>query len=212
MHFVLSTSTLLEILAAVIVLGILFYFFTRSRGRARRSPGPRPARTSAAPAPVRTSAAPAPVKARGVPVSRGFNPFKRGLSTATSDHGLAVARMYGREQRSPQWSRVAHEHLLHEPACVVCGYKGRGLQVHHIKPFHLHPELELDPTNLITLCEINGREHHLLIGHLDDWTSYNPIVRDDTHRYHNESANQIRQNPAWLEEEAHRPKPQVEAT
>src|SRR3989442_7647586 len=92
------------------------------------------------------------------------------------DHGAHVARRHGHE-RSPQWARVAHEHLLREPACVACGYKGKHLQVHHIKPFHLHPHLELDPDNLITLCQARGREHHLLLGHLDAWDSFNEHIR-----------------------------------
>lgn len=135
---------------------------------------------------------------------------KRRARQGRRDHGLEVARRYG-HNRSPEWPRVAQEHLLHEPACVACGYKGRGLQVHHIKPFHLYPDLELDPRNLITLCEVKGRDHHLLIGHLDDWESYNPNVREDTHRFHRESARQIRANPAWQEEEMHRPRPQAYA-
>lgn len=88
---------------------------------------------------------------------------------------------------------------------MTCGYRGRGLQVHHIKPFHLHPDLELDPDNLITLCEIKGRDHHLLIGHLDDWEAYNPNVRHDVKRFHNKNATQIRAEPTWQEEVERRP-------
>jgi hypothetical protein len=76
-----------------------------------------------------------------------------------------------------------------------------------MKPFHLYPQLELDPSNLITLCEIKGRDHHLLIGHLDDWESYNPNVRSDTRRYHKENAQQIRSNPEWQREMEERPRP-----
>ena len=71
--------------------------------------------------------------------------------------------------------------------------------------------MELDPTNLITLCEIKGREHHLLLGHLDDWESYNVNVRRDVVRFHHESARKIRVNPAWLKEVAHRPQSADEA-
>ncbi|GCE29115.1 hypothetical protein KDA_45990 [Dictyobacter alpinus] len=79
--------------------------------------------------------------------------------------------------------------------------------MHHIKPFHLYPELELDPGNLITLCEIKGRTHHLLIGHLDDWQSYNLRVRADTKRYSHQSATAIKASPAWQKEVEHRPMP-----
>jgi hypothetical protein len=120
------------------------------------------------------------------------------------DHGAHIARQHGVE-RSPQWSRVAREHLLREPRCMACGYRGKKLQVHHIKPFHLHPHLELDPQNLITLCEARGREHHLLLGHLDAWESYNENVRADARHFHRKSAAQIRADAHWLKKMQQRP-------
>jgi HNH endonuclease. len=107
--------------------------------------------------------------------------------------------------RSPEWGRVAREHLLREPVCVVCGYKGRKLQVHHIKPFHLHPQLELDSHNLVTLCEARGRNHHLLIGHLDAWTSYNEHVKDDAKHFHHKSEREIRADLHWQKKVLQRP-------
>jgi 5-methylcytosine-specific restriction endonuclease McrA len=83
---------------------------------------------------------------------------------------------------------------------VACGYKGKNLQVHHIKPFHLHPHLELDPQNLITLCE-----HHLLLGHLDAWDSYNERIREDAKHFYRKSAAQIRADTRWQKKMAQRP-------
>ena len=120
------------------------------------------------------------------------------------DHGAHVGRLHGRE-RSPEWARVAREHLLREPACVACGYKGKKLQVHHIKPFHLHPHLELDPQNLITLCEARGRDHHLLLGHLDAWDSFNEHVRNDVRHFHHKTAAQIRADLHWQKKVMQRP-------
>ncbi len=120
------------------------------------------------------------------------------------DHGAHVARRHGLE-RSSAWPRVALEHRLREPACVACGYKGKKLQVHHIKPFHLHPHLELDPHNLITLCEARGREHHLLLGHLDAWDSYNEHVREDIRHFHHKTAAQIRADLHWQKKMQQRP-------
>lgn len=134
---------------------------------------------------------------RGAPGRGGGSRARR------RDHGLEVARKHGKE-RSPEWPRVEKAHLQREPACVVCGTR-QALQVHHIKPFHLHPQLELDPNNLITLCELKGRDHHLLIGHLDDWHSFNVNVRADAKRHHHKSANQIRADLAWLKAVAKRP-------
>ncbi len=190
MHITLPASTLAEILVVVIVLGICLGLLNLRRKGSRIGKAPR---TGKVPARKRS-----PWK----------SPFPaRRASSSTGDHGLAVARKYGHGQRSPEWPTVAHAHLALEPGCMVCGHRGQGLQVHHIKPFHLYPELELDPSNLITLCEIRGRDHHLLIGHLDNWESYNPQVRVDVKKYHKENANTIRANPAWQKEEQHRPQP-----
>ncbi|GHO61561.1 hypothetical protein KSC_004530 [Ktedonobacter sp. SOSP1-52] len=120
------------------------------------------------------------------------------------NHRMHVARRHGHE-RSPEWARVAKEHRLREPACVACGYRGKDLQVHHIKPFHLHPHLELDPHNLITLCEVRGRDHHLLLGHLDAWSSYNEHIRDDVKRFYRKTAAQIRADLHWQKKMMQRP-------
>ncbi len=83
--------------------------------------------------------------------------------------------------RSSRWASVREAHLLVQPNCQVCGAseaqcrsKGVHLNVHHIKPYHLHPEDELDPSNLITLCE-GGHDTncHLMWGHLGCFRSIN---------------------------------------
>jgi len=80
-------------------------------------------------------------------------------------------------QRSPHWPSTRDAFLKLNAHCVCCGGTKR-LQVHHVQPFHLHPDLELDPSNLITLCMFKS-ECHLFIGHGDDWRSWNPDVRKD---------------------------------
>jgi len=129
---------------------------------------------------------------------------KRRTMLKKVDHGAETARRFGHE-RSPEWARVEKEHRLREPACVACGYKGQGLQVHHIKPFHLHPHLELDLDNLITLCEARGRDHHLLLGHLDEWESYNEHVRHDARHFYRKSAGHIRADSGWQKKVMQRP-------
>jgi 5-methylcytosine-specific restriction endonuclease McrA len=83
--------------------------------------------------------------------------------------------------RSSQWSSIRNEFVSRNPFCAACGSR-KDLNVHHIKPFHSNPELELDMKNLITLC----REHHFRIGHDPDgpwkprtpsWKESNPMVR-----------------------------------
>lgn len=81
-------------------------------------------------------------------------------------------------KRSSHWSAVRKAHLEKHPACEVCGGKVK-LQVHHRRPFHLHPDLELDPANLITLCEAPGHNCHLVFGHLLNFRSFNPDVGSD---------------------------------
>lgn len=80
------------------------------------------------------------------------------------------------ESRSPQWSKVRAAHLVIQPVCQICGYAS-ALNVHHIKPFHLFPELELVQENLITLGEAcPSGNHHFLFGHFLDWKKWNPEV------------------------------------
>lgn len=77
--------------------------------------------------------------------------------------------------RSSGWAKVRSRRMeLDGNQCMCCGKKGIGLQVHHIRPFHLEPELELELSNLITLCS----RCHIFVGHLDYWKAYNPKVMD----------------------------------
>jgi 5-methylcytosine-specific restriction protein A len=75
--------------------------------------------------------------------------------------------------RSVHWPAVRRDHIRRNPSCAACDGL-RLLQVHHIRPFHLEPELELSPGNLITLCM--GNLCHIDIGHGDDYKAYNPLV------------------------------------
>lgn len=96
-----------------------------------------------------------------------------------------------RGRRSPLWRQVRRAHIKREPTCQWCGARS-GLQVHHIEPFHIRPDRELDPSNLITLCggseniiarawrALAGRENcHLKYGHLGNYHASNPQIRED---------------------------------
>lgn len=78
--------------------------------------------------------------------------------------------------RSSQWPAVERSHLTKQPECQVCGGKSQ-LNVHHLKPFHLFPELELVETNLVTLC--NASRCHITFGHGGDFKAWNPHATDD---------------------------------
>lgn len=93
-------------------------------------------------------------------------------------YSLFEDRTFG-AQRSPQWSEVRKSFLALHPTCAVCGTKGgllKANEIHHKQPFHLQPQLELEPANLITLC----RPHHYLMGHLMSWSSFNTEVESDS--------------------------------
>ena len=79
------------------------------------------------------------------------------------------------QARSSHWPTLRRHFLFDHPSCAACGTT-KDLEVHHVKPFHLHPELELAESNLITLCEHGC---HYLIGHLASWHSWNKNVRED---------------------------------
>lgn len=96
---------------------------------------------------------------------------------------VAVAKSKIRErrkakERSPHWSRLRDVFLRQHPSCAACGLR-KGLQVHHKRPYHLHPELELDTTNLVTLCMTVRRQCHLDLGHGGDYGCWNPEVEAD---------------------------------
>lgn len=84
--------------------------------------------------------------------------------------------------RSSGWSKARRNHLKKYPCCNVCGSM-KNVSVHHKKPFHMHPELELDPDNLITLC-YNATKCHFTFGHLGYWKSYNPDIQKDSIIYY----------------------------
>jgi 5-methylcytosine-specific restriction protein A len=80
--------------------------------------------------------------------------------------------------RSPHWPAVRKAFLKLHGVCAATGLE-TGLEVHHKKPFHLFPELELEPTNLITLTEHATFNAHLWIGHAGNWKWFNPHVVED---------------------------------
>jgi 5-methylcytosine-specific restriction endonuclease McrA len=87
--------------------------------------------------------------------------------------------------RSPKWSSVRKEHLKHNNVCAACG-RDKKLEVHHIEPVHLNPDRELDPTNLITLCD---NPCHFVFGHLMNYKSWNKDVVNDCEVYLNKVKN-----------------------
>jgi 5-methylcytosine-specific restriction enzyme A len=112
------------------------------------------------------------------------NPDERGLSyrparvLGTSLPQIAAEFVCG---RSGRWPACREMHLKIEPKCAACATV-KFLEVHHKKPYHLFPELELVEDNLITLCESPAHNCHLIFGHSLLWAAYNPHVEEDAAR------------------------------
>lgn len=118
--------------------------------------------------------------------------------------------------RSPAWPYVERTVLHLHPYCACCGPTAEAkpaLQVHHRLPFHYcialgRPDMELDPRNLIVLCETeHGRpepNHHLLIGHLGNFQSDNVHVGDDVVTFAGMGAAAIQSDRRWLARKATR--------
>lgn len=84
-----------------------------------------------------------------------------------------------KHKRSPKWPALRRRFVKSNPFCAACGRK-RFLEIHHVLPYHEYPKRELDPANLITLCDFPIIARcHLKIGHLGDWRKWNPNVRED---------------------------------
>ena len=87
----------------------------------------------------------------------------------TDDPGILLGA-----DRSSHWKVVRNDHLRRFPEGAACGNSEK-LYVHHIQPFHLKPELELESSNLITFCY----DHHLQTGHYGNWRDFNPNCARD---------------------------------
>lgn len=85
-----------------------------------------------------------------------------------------------RAKRSGRWPLFRASVLARNPTCAVCGGTEK-LEVHHIRPFHEHPEGELDENNVLVLCESGrlGIICHRAIGHRGNYRDINPNVRRD---------------------------------
>jgi len=139
------------------------------------------------------------------------------------DRGLAEAARHGIAARSGRWHSCEQHFLALNPFCAAClpGQNPRAkVQVHHVWPFHWilllgFPWLELDFRNLIGLCETtHGRaaeDHHLLLGHLGNFKSNNPNVRDDAALFRGMTDAELRADIRFAAKEAVRAPDQLDA-
>jgi 5-methylcytosine-specific restriction protein A len=98
--------------------------------------------------------------------------IKHLIDAAKGKHPITAAR-------SGHWPTVRKHFLEKNPCCAVCGGTDK-LEVHHRAPFHVHPELELDESNLVVLCEANPVFNcHRIFGHINNFKGWNPNVIED---------------------------------
>ena len=72
--------------------------------------------------------------------------------------------------RSKPWYK-ARQKVLDRAGhrCEMCGYQGKGLTVHHVKPRKEYPMLALELTNLVCVCSsCHNRLHDRSDGTLRD--------------------------------------------
>ena len=110
------------------------------------------------------------------------------MSLALNVRDILQHRIPVTAKRSGQWPTVRKHHLETHPFCAVCGGT-KFLEAHHIKDFHNFPELELEPTNIITLCEHPWYNDHLRYGHLGNYKSINENVVKDAKLWHDKILN-----------------------
>jgi len=83
-------------------------------------------------------------------------------------------------KRSSKWRKVRKEHIKKHPRCALCN-SNKKIEVHHKIPFHIAPDLELEPENLMTLCESGekGVICHRFFGHLSNYRKWNLAIEQD---------------------------------
>lgn len=83
----------------------------------------------------------------------------------------------GGESRSPQWPTVRRK-FLEGKVCAACGGTEQ-LEAHHLVPFSVDRNRELNPENLLALCEHPARLCHFRVGHRYRWASYSRHATED---------------------------------
>jgi len=94
------------------------------------------------------------------------------------DYDLINQILTEQNPRSPKWPELSKQIIKKHPICSACNVN-MNLEVHHIKPFHLYPELELIEDNCMVFCRL----HHFIIGHFCDWGGWNVKAVRDAVRY-----------------------------
>lgn len=136
------------------------------------------------------------------------------------DNGQAVGIDHGAGPRSPHWETVKKEwfkeHGLNCDACDPSFYGKVGVQCHHRHAYHVckllgRPDGEVDKRNFRNLCETEkgkpAPNHHLVLGHEDDFQVNNEDLDSDIAKYKGQDGKAILQESIFAEKVKNRPKP-----
>ena len=133
-----------------------------------------------------------------------------GIQHPAHDVGAMVAASHG-IRRASAWNKTEHNFLAINPKCIVSGVSVK-CQVHHVHiPFHIaiilgFDWLELHPWNLTTLAMTPDNMKHLLVGHADLFTTWNPHCLEDAVRWKGWSDDAIKNDPLFKQRVTERPK------
>lgn len=127
--------------------------------------------------------------------------IQRQLQTVTD---IVTGKGKKGRRRSSRWRSVRRAHLKRHPRCAVCE-GNKKIEVHHKVPFHVRPDLELVPSNLMTLCERKkyGINCHQLIGHLGNYRRRNDEVEADARTWNGKLRPQKRKTAKTVLHSAH---------
>ena len=78
---------------------------------------------------------------------------KRKKQRLSDDKNKGNARGF---HQSHAWTVLSREKRSRDPLCERCKWKGRveaATEVHHIRPVRTHPQLAMNPNNLMSLCD-----------------------------------------------------------
>jgi len=75
------------------------------------------------------------------------------------------------------WSKFEKNYVKSNSVCLACGAT-TSLEVHHKIPYAMRPDLEFEPTNLVTLC-MSTNKCHFRLGHGSYWSAFTPSINLD---------------------------------
>ena len=100
---------------------------------------------------------------------------------AILDAALGVDRgLVAGSKRNSGWHKASEAYIREVGQCEFCGAKlgeeGVELEVHHVEPFHVRPDLEMEKSNWAVLCR-KPHDCHRLVGHFRNFSLWNPLLR-----------------------------------